>query len=125
MDTRIAVIIDDEFAWRREFNKALTQAGYRAETYDSFQDNVDATLFIVNAQDGDGRVVGTEFVARLRVSHPYAIIIGTSADLSYIQPRATMTVQEQFHAAGTDFELNTAAYNRDEFLAQIRTLLSE
>lgn len=125
MANKIAIVIDDEYAWRREFEKALTQAGFQVEAFEAFHDNADAVLFLVNAQDAQGRVVGPEQVAALRVSHPEAIIIGTSADLRYVQPRATKNVQAQFHDAGTNYELDTTKYDRDEFLAQIQKLISE
>lgn len=112
---RIAVVIEDNFYWRKVFANTLSFTDFQVKTADTFFDDLDANVFIVGAVQSY-RVVGPEYVARLRVSHPEAVIIVTGMELNTTPPRATMTVGEQCIAAGADAVLDTNNYTKEALI---------
>ena len=115
---KVAVIIDDDPDWLSIFDESLVSAGFTVQRCQTFCDNPDASVFLVDARDEWEDVVGPGFVRTLRSSHPRAVIIGMSSTLNYTQPGATGTVQAQFLLAGAN-----GVWNKSDSLAALLSLL--
>lgn len=116
---RIAVVIDDDIGWREIFAEIIGASGFTVIRCPTFCDDPQASVFVVDAQDPNGIVVGPGFVKTIRASHPDAVIIGISGNLDFIQAEASLTVRAQFIAAGAN-----VAWDKSDFsIAKMRSLL--
>lgn len=121
MKRKVGIVIDRDRNWREIFAKVLNEAefDYYALT-DVFSDDPEASVFIVASLSPSGIVVGPDYVARFRVSHPDGFIIAVSADLSFRQKGATISVKEQFLAAGADRVVDKTTYSHEEFIKLLK-----
>lgn len=119
VNQRVAVVIDDAMSWQEIFVEELQKLRFEVKADVTYCDHPEAEVIIVDAQNPSGKVVGPEYVQRLRALHPQAFIVGASAALELIQKGATVSVQKQFIQAGANVTVNKDDFDNRDFRKSI------